>query len=219
MSRVISASVADAIAAFRDGGPVLIHDAADREGETDLLFPAGAVGPSEVAQLRNDAGGLICVALSAAVADAFDLPFLHDVLDHPAASDHDLSYDDRSSFSLTVNHRDTRTGVTDHDRALTIKELGRAAATPTDFPFADTFRSPGHVHLLRSADDLLASREGHTEFGVALAEAADLPPAVVLCEMLADETGDALPPDQAQAYAARHNAPYLEGNVLVETLR
>lgn len=218
MSRALSTPVVDAITAFREGDPVLIHDAADREGETDILFPAGAVGPREVAQLRNDAGGLICVALSAGVADAFDLPFMQDILDHPAARDHTLSYDDRSSFSLTVNHRDTRTGVTDHDRALTIRELGRAATAPADFPFADTFRCPGHVHLLRSAEDLLASREGHTELGVALAEAADLPSAVVLCEMLADETGEALLPDQAKAYAARHNAPYVEGNELVETL-
>ncbi|NHN64937.1 3,4-dihydroxy-2-butanone-4-phosphate synthase, partial [Haloarcula sp. JP-Z28] len=38
-------SVADAVAAFARGEPVLIHDAADREGETDLVYPAGAVSP------------------------------------------------------------------------------------------------------------------------------------------------------------------------------
>jgi 3,4-dihydroxy 2-butanone 4-phosphate synthase len=67
-----------AIAAFRAGDPVLIHDAADREGETDVVYPASAVGPVDVARLRNDAGGLVCVAVPAAVADAFGLPFLAD---------------------------------------------------------------------------------------------------------------------------------------------
>lgn len=218
MSRAISASIADAVAAFREGGPVLIHDADDREGETDLLFPAGAVGPREVAQLRNDAGGLICVAVSAPVAEAFDLPFLQDVIDHPATHDHDLSYDDRSSFSISVNHRDTHTGVTDRDRAHTISELGRAAADAPAFPFSETFRAPGHVHLLRSAEGHIANRQGHTELGLALALEAGLPPAVALCEMLADETGDALPPDRARAYATRHDAPYVEGAELVKTL-
>ena len=218
MSRAVSATVAEAVSAFRDGQPVLIHDADDREGETDLLFPAGAVGAREVAQLRNDAGGLICVAVSAEVADAFELPFMQDVIDHPTTSDHDLIYDDRSSFSLSVNHRDTHTGITDRDRAHTISELGRAASDPESFPFAETFRSPGHVHLLRSAEGHLARRQGHTELGLALALEADLPPAVALCEMLADETGDELTPDRARAYARRHDAPYLEGTQLVETL-
>jgi 3,4-dihydroxy 2-butanone 4-phosphate synthase len=205
-----------ALEAFRRGQPVCIHDAADREGETDLVYPAGAVTPDAVARLRNDAGGLVCVALSDTVAESFDLPFLQETLEHPVAADHDLAYDDRSSFSLTVNHRDTHTGITDEDRALTITTLADAAADTEATDFAGTFRSPGHVHLLRAAPDLLSDREGHTELGVALAEAADLPPAVVVCEMLDDETGGALPPAAAQAYAARHDIPYVEGAALVE---
>ncbi|WP_122088113.1 3,4-dihydroxy-2-butanone-4-phosphate synthase [Halalkalicoccus subterraneus] len=208
-----------AVEAFRAGSPVLIHDAAEREGETDLIYPAGAVNPADVARMRNDAGGLVCVALSSSVADTLDLPFVQDVLDHPTANDHDLAYDDRSSFSLTVNHRDTRTGITDADRALTITALAEAASDPDPDGFAETFRAPGHVHLLRAAEGLLNDREGHTEFGVALAEAADLPPAVVVCEMLDDHTGEALSPADARAYAERHDLPYLEGRDLLGTLR
>jgi len=73
-------SVADAVAAFARGEPVLIHDAADREGETDLVYPAGAVSPDAVARMRNDAGGLVCVALSDRVAEALELPFMQEVL-------------------------------------------------------------------------------------------------------------------------------------------
>jgi len=206
------------LAAFRAGEPVCIHDFDDREGETDLVYPAGAVTPAAVARMRNDAGGLVCVALSDAVAEAFDLPFASDVLDHPAAAAHDLAYDERSSFSITVNHRDTFTGITDEDRALTITELAAAAADPAGTDFAGEFRAPGHVHLLRAAPDLLAQRQGHTELGVALANATDQPPAVVVCEMLDDETGGALGKGAAREYARRNGIPYVEGQRLIEHL-
>jgi 3,4-dihydroxy 2-butanone 4-phosphate synthase len=84
--------------------------------------------------------------------------------------------------------------------------------------FAESFRSPGHVHLLRAAPGLLTDREGHTELGIALADAADQPPAVVVCEMLDDETGGALPPAAARAYADREGLPYIEGRAIIEQL-
>ena len=211
-------SLERAVAAFGRGDPVLVHDAADREGETDLIYPAGSVTADGVARMRNDAGGLICVALSDAVCEAFDLPFAQDVIDHPVGADHDLGYDERSSFSLTVNHRETYTGVTDEDRSLTITELARAAADPDGVDFASEFRAPGHVHLLRASPDLVADREGHTELGLVLAEAARLPPAVVVCEMLDDRTGRALSPDDARAYAERHGLAYVEGRDVVRQL-
>jgi 3,4-dihydroxy 2-butanone 4-phosphate synthase len=207
-----------AVAAFRRGEPVLVHDAADREGETDVIYPARAVTPGAVARLRNDAGGLVCVALSDSVSETLGLPFLQESLDHPLTADHDLAYDERSSFSLTVNHRDTFTGITDEDRALTIAELGTLAAAPDRSTFHETFRAPGHVHLLRAAPDLLADRRGHTELGIVLAAAADQPPAVVVCEMLDDETGGARSPADARAYAERHDLVYVEGAALVDRL-
>lgn len=213
-----AAAAQAAVDAFARGEPVLIHDAADREGETDIVYPAGSVTPEAVARLRNDAGGLVCVALSDAVASALSLPFMQSVLDHPTSADHELAYDERSSFSLTVNHRDTFTGITDEDRSLTITELAHLAAEPDAADFAETFRSPGHVHLLRAAPDLLADRVGHTELGIALANAAGQPPAVVVCEMLDDETGGALSPADARTYAVEAGLRYVEGGAIVATL-
>jgi len=212
-----------AVAAFRRGEPVLIHDAADREGEVDIVYPAVDAGADAMARLRNDAGGLICVAVSDAVAEAWELPFLADALDHPATESDQLEYDTRSSFSLPVNHRETFTGVTDDDRALTASELGRAAAATLagEFDadaFAETFRSPGHVNLLRGAPGLLADRQGHTELGLALAAAGEQPPAVVVCEMLDDETGGAVSPAAARAYADRNRLVYVEGRELLTRL-
>lgn len=213
-----SETVERAVSAFRTGDPVLIHDAAEREGETDLIYPAGAITPEAVARLRNDAGGLVCVALSNDVCEAYALPLVQEVIDHPAGKDHDLAYDERSSFSFTVNHRETYTGITDQDRALTITRLAAAADDLEGFAFAEEFRTPGHVHLLRAAPELLADRQGHTELGIALAHAADRVPAVVVCEMLDGETGGARSPAGARAYARRHDLPYVEGRDLIEQL-
>jgi len=217
-SELESGAVGRAVGAFADGRPVLVHDADDREGETDILYPAGAVSPADLARLRNDGGGLVFVALSDAVAEAFGLPFLHDLIDHPAGRFDSVGYDVRPSFSLTVNHRETYTGITDEDRALTVRALADAAGAPGSFDFAGEFRAPGHVHLLRGAPGLLAEREGHTELGLALADAAGQPPAVVGCEMLDDDTGKALSPADARAYAEREGLVYVEGAELVSAL-
>ncbi len=211
-------AVKRAVDAFAAGDPVLVHDAADREGETDVLYPAGAVDTDAVVRLRHDAGGLLFVALPDDVAETFDLPFRHEVVDHPAADVSDLAYDGRPSFSLTVNHRDTFTGITDRDRARTIEALAAAAADPAGTDFAGEFRVPGHVHLLRAAPGLLADRQGHTELGVALARAAGTSGAVAGAEMLDADTGTALSPADARSYAGAHDMPFVEGSALVEHL-
>jgi 3,4-dihydroxy 2-butanone 4-phosphate synthase len=215
-------TVERAVAALRAGEPVLVHDFLDREGETDMIYPAGAVTPEAVARLRNDAGGLVCVAVPDAVARACELPFLHDTLDHPSARGRP-GYDARSSFSLPVNHREAHTGITDADRALTVTALATAAdgAVAGEYgpeSFATEFRTPGHVHVLRGAPGLLADRQGHTELGLALVHEAELPPAAVVCEMLDDATGGALAPADARAYADRHGLVYLDGDAVVTAL-
>ncbi|MFB6157718.1 MAG: 3,4-dihydroxy-2-butanone-4-phosphate synthase [Haloferacaceae archaeon] len=222
-SRLDREAVARAVAALRTGDPVLVHDFDDREGETDLVYPAGAVTPEAVARMRNDAGGLVCVALADRVAAALDLPYREDTVDHPAA-DGRPAYDDRSSFSLTVNHRETYTGITDDDRALTITELAEVARAVDagegygPEAFAASFRVPGHVHVLRGAPALLGDRRGHTELALALADEAGLPPAVVVCEMLDDATGRALARDDAAAYAERHGLAFVDGDRVVAAL-
>lgn len=218
MSRSVLTSVDAAIAAVEAGEPVLIHDGADREHEVDLLYPARAVDSTAVARLRNDAGGLVFVALPDEVAAAFELPFLHDVLDHPTTEYDDVGYDNRPSFSLTVNHRDTYTGVTDADRSRTIQALAAAAADPAGTDFAAQFRAPGHVHVLRGAPVLVSARQGHTELGLAVAASADGVSAVAGAEMLDDASGRAMTPAAGRSYASRHDLVYLDGQDICRRL-
>jgi len=218
--------VEEALKAFRRGKPALIYDFDDREGETDIAIPAINVGWKDVAMLRKDGGGLICVAIHPDAADKLGLPFMHDVLE--VASEKisslksilhfDIKYDSRSSFSLWVNHRDTFTGITDVDRALTIRRVGEAVDTVMlgkDFDFGKEFRSPGHVALLRAAKNLTYDRVGQTELSVALAQMAGIAPAVAICEMLDDRTGKALSKEDAMAYAEERGIPFVEGKDIV----
>lgn len=203
-----------ALTAFGRGKPIMIHDGSEREGETDLIYPAHSVDVPAVSRLRNDAGGLICVALGDSVAEAFDLPFLQEVIDHPLTDNHELTYDTRSSFSLTVNHRKTHTGITDRERSMTIRAVATAASEPERVDFATTFRAPGHVHLLRAAPGLLDDRQGHTEYAIAVAQETGLPAAVTVCEMLDDESGLALSVAAAKAYSTQNDIPFVEGRWL-----
>jgi len=216
----------EALEDLREGNPVLVHDSGDREDEVDMIYAAEAVGSEDVVRLRNDAGGLVCVAVHPDASHSLGLPYAEDALSElddvdDRLVDADLDYDDRSSFSLWVNHRSTRTGITDNDRSKTIRRLADATETVLSgglFDLASEFRSPGHVAVLRAHDDLLNGRRGHTEMGVALALEAGLTPAVVVCEMLDDETGGALSVEDAREYADEKGLTLLKGEELVRAV-
>ena len=225
----IPESVKRGIEYVKEGKLVLIYDAEDREGETDFVIPAASVTPKEVAYYRNEAGGLICVAIHPVAAEKLGLPLISDILlnvnDNFSALKRvvegkgDLSYDKRSSFSLWVNHRDTFTGITDRDRALTIRKIGEAVENVLNgnsYDFYTEFRTPGHVSVLRAADRLLDERRGQTELSVALALLAGISPTMVICEMLDNESGGALSKENAKAFASERDTVFMEGEEIVK---
>jgi 3,4-dihydroxy 2-butanone 4-phosphate synthase len=201
----------------------MVYDGDEREGETDLFVPAQNAAPEQVRRLRDDAGGLVFVAIGPDVREALGLPFLHDVYreaseDFPVLGDlvpGSLPYDARSSFSISLNHRDTFTGITDRDRAKTIQGIGRLASLEPCLDgaelrdrFAEEFRTPGHVHVCAAAEGLLDTRTGHTELAAALARLAGLPEAVVGAEIL-DGDG-AMSPQRARQRAEAQGIPFVD---------
>jgi 3,4-dihydroxy 2-butanone 4-phosphate synthase len=222
-------SLNEAIDAIRKGKMILLYDADDREGETDLVIPAISITPADVARMRRDGGGLICVAIHGSAAEKLGLPFISDVLRSVSLNGNkalrtlvekkgDIPYDSRSSFSLWVNHRNTFTGITDNDRALTIKKTGETVQRVLNgekIDFGEEFRSPGHVALLRAASGLLNERLGQTELSIELALRAGINPSMVVCEMLDEKTGKALSKEDARKYSIKYNMPFIEGkNIL-----
>src|SRR5208282_3312793 len=78
--REVPAEVVPALTSLAAGEPVLVFDAPDREGETDLIFLSEFATPELVRLARKDAGGLICTALSDEIRRRLDLPFFSDLL-------------------------------------------------------------------------------------------------------------------------------------------
>ncbi|MCI4348766.1 MAG: 3,4-dihydroxy-2-butanone-4-phosphate synthase [Thermoplasmata archaeon] len=219
-----------AVDALARGEPVLIFDAVDRERETDLVFLSSMATPELVRLARQDAGGLICTAISNELRTRIGLPYFAELLELGEARfrvlatvrAHRPRYDRRSSFGITLNHVSTYTGVPDNDRARTIRaigELARDAASLTDAElaerFAREFSSPGHVPLLYAAPSLLRERKGHTELAISLARMGSLAESVTVCEMLGD-SGGARGPEAARHFAAERGWSFLEGRTIAE---
>ncbi len=230
-------AVTEAIEAFRAGKPILVYDSDFRERETDLLWHASAATPKVIRQLRKDCGGLLFLALGDDVGDLYGLPYLQDlhaqeslVNVHPvlnALVTNDLQYDSRSAFTLSLNHRDTYTGITDRDRSLTTRrfselstELFESGATKEEAiaKLGDEFRTPGHIPLCREAPGGLSTRKGHTELAVAIARLAGLVSCTIGAEMLEPDGDNALPLDQAKAYGEARGIPFVAGQDLVEAM-
>ncbi len=223
-----------AMEALRRGEPVLLYDADGREEETDMAVASQFVTPAAVRTLRKEAGGLICTTVPAEARERIGLPFLAEVLGEAAPRHPVLAravattapYDAVASpFSITINHRDTRTGITDRDRALTIsrfaQRVGEALRRENGWAveaLGREFRSPGHVPLLNAADGLIARRRGHTELTTALVTMAGLIPSATICEMMADD-GRALSKEDAKKYAEAKNLVFLEGQDVIEAWR
>ena len=213
-----------AIEVLKKGGFVLVFDAEGREEETDFVIAAEYIKPEHIRQMRKDGGGLICMAMDYNTWNKGGLPYLTDVLSaasgkYPVISKmvpNDIPYDAKSSFGLTINHRKTFTGITDNDRALTVRRFAEIATDDINIDIlGKEFRAPGHIHLLNASKDLLVNRQGHTELSVALVKMAGLTPISAICEMMGDD-GNSLSKSEAMKYAEEKGIPHLEGKEIIE---
>ncbi|ABR56505.1 3,4-dihydroxy-2-butanone-4-phosphate synthase [Methanococcus aeolicus] len=217
-----NAKIEKAINDLKNGKMILIYDSDDREGEADMVVASEFITPEHIRTMRKDGGGLICTAIHPKYCEAVGIPFMIDVFDcanekFPILKElypNDIPYDEKSSFSITVNHRSTFTGITDNDRALTIKKLAELLKEKRYNDFGKEFRAPGHVVLLRASEGLLKNREGHTEMTVALAELAGLTPITTICEMMGDD-GKAMSRAETEKYAEEHGLAHLNGEELI----
>ncbi len=221
--------VEEALEELRKGNFVLVYDADGREEETDFFIAAEHVKAESIYRMRKDGGGLIFIMLKYDLAEKLGLPYLADIIykcsnKWPVFKElipNDIPYDTKSSFSLTINHRQTFTGIRDVDRALTISEFAKLAKEIKDLGdveaqriFGQRFRSPGHVPICIATKQLLNERQGHTELGVALAEMAGITPVMAGCEML--DIGESLKKKDAMKYAEENGFIFLEGYEIVE---
>ena len=221
----MAVSLAEAIAALKAGKFVLVHDDKGRENEIDMVVAAEHVSPYHISRMRNDAGGLVCLAIANEITTRLGLVYMHDMISgmgkvNPLFSkltEGKAAYGDKPSFSISVNHRSTYTGITDLDRALTISKMAEVCKNIRDGgveDFARNFRAPGHVPILIAAKRLLLDRMGHTELCVYLMQLAGLTPAVAICEMMDSVTHRALSIEAGKEYANKFNIPLIDASEL-----
>ncbi|GAB6055574.1 3,4-dihydroxy-2-butanone-4-phosphate synthase [Methanobacterium movens] len=216
-----------ALEALRNGEIVLVFDNDNRERETDMIVAAEFMTSAHMTRIRNDAGGLVCVPISSEHSQKLGIPFMTDIMEVAAGkypvlnelSPTDIPYDEKSAFSITLNHRETFTGITDNDRAFTIKELAKLCKNENQADLGKLFRAPGHVTLLRAAEGHVLKRKGHTEMSIALMEMAGLTPVAVCCEMMDDENGESLSTVDARKYAEKHKMVFLNGDDVIESYK
>lgn len=230
-------SIEEAVAAFSNGLPVCLFDSEKREGETDLLFSAQHATPATMRQLRQDCGGLLFLAIGHEVGERFGLPFLQDLHTHEALMNqfdvlqelvtNDLRYDSRSAFTLSLNHRDTYTGITDKDRSLTTRRFAELTNQVFENNIDDKeakrllgqeFRTPGHIPVCRETEGGLSRRQGHTELAVGLARLSNVTPVVIGAEMLQPDGDLALSVEDAKQWASERGIPFLEGADIISAL-
>lgn len=213
---------------IRKGSPVLIFDSDKREGETDIVLASIFMKKENILEMRKYGGGLICTSLTYDHAMKLGLDFLVNIFTKSGMEifsylyPNDIPYDEKSSFSITINHRKTFTGIPDKDRALTISEFAKLLSKidamdekSARIEFGKNFRAPGHVHLLIASKDLVKGRRGHTELSTTLMIMAGVVPSATMVEMLGDD-GSSLSYSKAKNYAMEHNYPFIEGNEIIE---
>lgn len=215
----------EAITSLKRGEFVLLYDSGKRENEVDMVVAAQFVTPEHISRMRQNAGGLICLAIGDSFAKLLNLQYMHHILSRSADMDVDSKqmimgtapYGDHPTFSISINHKQTYTGITDKDRALTIKEMANLyQSNNAKKEFISSFATPGHVPLLLASNGLLAKRQGHTEMSVYLAELAKLTPVTAICEMMDAQTYSALSMEKAQKFAKENAIPFIDGKELLE---
>ncbi|MCH2127622.1 MAG: 3,4-dihydroxy-2-butanone-4-phosphate synthase [Pirellulaceae bacterium] len=168
-------TIQEAIDAIARGELVIVVDAEDRENEGDFVCAAERISPELVNFMITHGRGLPCVSLLPEACRKLSL--------NPMVDDNTAPL--RTAFTVTVDHRSVKTGITADERAETIRALVDPASEPNDF------LRPGHILPLVAKEGGVLRRAGHTEAAVDLARMAGLAPAGVLCEILNEEGGRA----------------------------
>jgi len=165
------ATLDEAAEEIRAGRIVIVVDDADRENEGDLVMAAERATPEAINFMITHARGLLVVPMAAERCETLRLPLM--VTENTARHG--------TAFTVSVDARGGGTGVSAHDRALTVRLLADPATTP------DHLLRPGHVFPLRAAAGGVLRRAGHTEAVVDLARLAGLQPVGVACEIVHDD--------------------------------
>ncbi len=192
--------IEDAITAFKQGELIIVVDET-RECESDLVLAAEFVSEDKIIFMINHTSGIITVPLTKLRAEQLQLPLMVDCNTEKHGT----------NFTISVDALDERmtTGVSSHDRTITIKKL--VSGTAQDLA------RPGHIFPLICKDTLF-ERQGHTEASITLCRLAGLKDIAIISELMNDD-GTMINKEQSLDFGKKHHLKIISIQQLLDYLR
>mgnify|MGYP006165981913 FL=1 len=163
-------------------------DGTELVGEGELMMVAELADSNSVHFLSQHAGGPVYVAAETSHLEQLGLDPVHGSSGPRGAS-----------YMVPVNARDVDgTGVSAHERALTIRRLADPTSVSRDFV------QPGHVTSSAAQSGGVLRRAGHAEGSVDLARLATFSPPVAVLASILDEEGEVASTPYLLEFAAQH---------------
>ena len=180
-------SIEEAVNELKNGKMIIVVDDEGRENEGDLVIPAENATGEKINFMIKYAKGLLCVPVEIEIAERLGLePMVENNTDNH-----------ETAFTVSVDYKDTTTGISAFERAETIKKLAESERTLD-------FRRPGHVFPLIAKKNGVLERTGHTEASVDLAKIAGYKGAAAICEIIKDD-GTMARRDDIFEFAEKHD--------------
>ncbi len=195
-------TIEEAIEDIKNGKMIIVIDDEDRENEGDLIM-AGEKATGEAVNFMATYGkGLICTPVSAEIAERVNF--------HPMVEKNTDNHE--TAFTVSVDHKNTTTGISAFERAETIREIVNENSKPSDF------RRPGHIFPLISKKGGVLERTGHTEASTDLCRMAGLKEVAVICEIM-KENGEMARVPELIEFAKKHNLKMISIEELIKYRR
>ena len=191
--------IEDAVADIRAGKIIIVIDDEDRENEGDLVMAAEKVTGEAINFMATYGKGLICTPMEEEILKELQINSMVE----------NNTDNHETAFTVSVDYKDTTTGISAYERALTISKLLENGVKPADF------RRPGHVFPLAAKKNGVLERTGHTEAAVDLAKLAGLKGAGVICEVM-KEDGHMARTEDLIKMAKEHNLKIITVKSLLE---
>ena len=164
-------TIDQAVEALKRGELIIVMDDENRENEGDFIGSAEDITSEKVNFMLKYGRGQTCVPMLPSDCDRLELPQMVQNNTAPLGT----------QFTIAVDHRDARTGITAQEKALTIKALADPKTKVSDLV------RPGHIFPLRAKEGGVLRRAGHTEATIDLLRLAGKRPCGVLIEILGED--------------------------------
>ncbi|PLS15988.1 bifunctional 3,4-dihydroxy-2-butanone-4-phosphate synthase/GTP cyclohydrolase II [Bacillus sp. M6-12] len=172
-------TINEALEDLKNGKIIIVVDDEDRENEGDFIALAEKATPEVINFMVTHGRGLVCTTITEEMAAKLKLmPMVEHNTDHMG-----------TAFTVSIDHKNTTTGISAPERSLTIMELLKKDSVPADF------KRPGHIFPIVAKEGGVLRRAGHTEAGVDLATLCGAAPAAVICEIMKEDGTMARVPD------------------------